>query len=92
LALGREDLLPEQFASVLNQLQSAEIPSYTFNWYLKRHVEVDGNEHGPAARKLLQELCNNDPIREQEATDAALQAIKAREKYWDLIIQKNYSF
>jgi hypothetical protein len=92
LALGREDLLPEQFASVLNQLQSAEIPSYTFNWYLQRHVEVDGNEHGPAARKLLQELCNNDPIREQEATDAALQAIKAREKYWDLIIQKNYSF
>jgi len=92
LALGREDLLPEQFGSVLHQLENAEIPSHTFKWYLQRHVDIDGNEHGPAARRLLEELCNNDPIRQAEATDAALQAIKAREKYWDLIIQMNYSF
>lgn len=92
LALGREDLLPEQFGSVLRQLETAEIPSHIFNWYLARHVEIDGNEHGPAARKLLEELCGTDEIKHQEATNAALGAIKAREKYWDLIIQKNYSF
>jgi hypothetical protein len=69
-----------------------EIPSYVFRWYLARHVEVDGNEHGPASRKLLEELCGDDPIKHQEATDAALDAIEAREKYWDLIIQRNYSF
>lgn len=92
LALGREDLLPEQFSSVLNQLETAEIPSTIFKWYLARHVEVDSNEHGPAARKLLDELCGDDEIRHQEATQAALTAIKAREKYWDLIIQNNYSF
>jgi pyrroloquinoline quinone (PQQ) biosynthesis protein C len=91
LALGREDLLPEQFNSVLVQLENAEIPSNTFKWYLKRHVEIDGAEHGPAARKLLEELCNNDPVRKEEATEAALKAIRAREKYWDLIIQMNYS-
>ena len=90
LALGREDLLPEQFQSVLNQLEVLEIPSYTFRWYLARHVEIDGNEHGPAARKLLQELCAGDPQREAEATEAALRAIKARMKYWDMIIQRNY--
>lgn len=92
LALGREDLLPEQFGSVLRQLETAEIPSHIFNWYLARHVEIDGNEHGPAARRLLEELCGTDEIKHQEATNAALDAIKAREKYWDLIIQKNYSF
>lgn len=91
LALGREDLLPEQFQSVLNQLEAAEIPSDIFKWYLARHVEIDGNEHGPAARRLLEELCNDDPIRKKEATDAALQAIKAREKFWDLIIQRNFT-
>jgi hypothetical protein len=90
LALGREDLLPEQFQSVLNQLQVMEIPSHTFNWYLARHVEIDGNEHGPAARRLLMELCAGDPEREAEATEAALRAIKARMKYWDMIIQRNY--
>lgn len=92
LALGREDLLPEQFGSVLGQLEAVEIPSYVFRWYLARHVEVDGNEHGPASRRLLEEICGDDPVKHQEATDAALDAIRAREKYWDLIIQRNYSF
>ena len=91
LALGREDLLPEQFQSVLNQLEVIEIPSPTFNWYLARHVEIDGNEHGPAARRLLEELCDNDPVKEQEATEAALRAINARMRFWDLIIQENWS-
>ncbi len=92
LALGREELLPEQFQSVLDQLEAAEIPSETFKWYLARHVEIDGNDHGPAARKLLDELCGDDEEKHNEATDTALQAIRAREKYWDLIIQKYYSF
>lgn len=91
LALGREDLLPEQFQSVLDQLESIDISSSVFRWYLARHVEIDGNDHGPASRKLLEELCNKDPIREQEATDAALQAISAREKFWNMIIQENFA-
>jgi hypothetical protein len=90
LALGREDLLPEQFQSVLNQLEAARIPSRTFNWYLARHVEIDGNEHGPSARQLLEELCENDLIKQQEATQAALDSIQAREQYWNLIM-RNYS-
>ena len=90
LALGREDLLPEQFQSVLNQLEAARIPSRTFSWYLARHVEIDGTEHGPAARKLLEELCENDLIKQQEATQAAIDAIQAREQYWNLIM-RNYS-
>ena len=84
--------MPEQFQSVLDQLEAAEIPSETFKWYLARHVEIDGNDHGPAARKLLDELCGDDEEKHNEATETALQAIRAREKYWDLIIQKYYSF
>jgi hypothetical protein len=90
LALGREELLPEQFQSVLEQLEAAQIPSEYFKWYLARHVTIDSNDHGPAARRLLEELCGDDESKHQEATDAALQAIKAREKFWDLIIQENY--
>jgi hypothetical protein len=91
LALGREDLLPDQFSAVLNQLTAAEISSDIFKWYLARHVEIDSNEHGPASRKLLEELCANDIDRANEATQAALDAIAAREKYWNLIIQENFS-
>jgi hypothetical protein len=91
LALGREDLLPEQFQSVLNQLNAIDIPSHTFNWYLARHVEIDGNEHGPAARRLLEELCGDDEQKHDEATQAALEAIRARERFWNMIIQENYT-
>ena len=91
LALGREDLLPDQFQSVLDQLKSIDISSSVFRWYLARHVEIDGNDHGPASRKLLEELCNKDPIREKEATNAALQAIAAREKFWNMIIRENFA-
>lgn len=90
LALGREDLLPEQFGSVLQQLERANIPSNIFKWYLARHVEIDSNDHGPAARRLLEELCGDDIQKHDEATETALAAIKAREKYWNLIIQQNY--
>ena len=90
LALGREEQLPQQFGSVLVQLEGAQIPCDTFKWYLERHVEIDSNEHGPAARKLLEELCDNDAAKQAEATEAAIEAIKAREKYWDLVIQENY--
>jgi hypothetical protein len=90
LALGREDLLPEQFQSVLTQLETARIPSRRFSWYLARHVEIDGTQHGPAARQLLEELCADDIIKQQEATQAALEAIQAREQYWNLIM-RNYS-
>jgi len=91
LALGREDLLPQQFKSVLVQLQGAEISSDIFQWYLARHVEIDSDQHGPAARKLLIELCQDDQTRMKEATEAALTAIKAREKFWDLILQENFN-
>lgn len=91
LALGREDLLPQQFKSVLVQLQGAEISSDIFQWYLARHVEIDSDQHGPAARKLLIELCQDDQTRMKEATEAALSAIKAREKFWDLILQENFN-
>jgi hypothetical protein len=91
LALGREDLLPQQFQSVLNQLELLKIPSHTFNWYLARRVEIDGETHGPAARQLLEELCGDDPVKHQEATDAAIQAIRAREKFWNLLIQDYFT-
>jgi hypothetical protein len=90
LALGREDLLPQQFKAVLEQLERADVPSYIFNWYLDRHVVIDGEEHGPAARKLLEELCEGDPVKEKESTEAALKAIEVREKFWGLIMQENF--
>jgi hypothetical protein len=48
-------------------------------------VEVDGDDHGPAALALLNELCEYDPIKLLEAENVAVEAIKARIKFWDQV-------
>lgn len=83
LSFGREVILAEQFQNILEQLEERDIKCDNFKYYLERHVHIDGNEHGPASKKLVEELVNNDPIRGQEATDAAIKSINARLEFWN---------
>ncbi|WBA84126.1 DUF3050 domain-containing protein [Endozoicomonas sp. GU-1] len=50
---GREDAIPQMFSSLLNhwEIPPASVPAMTY--YLERHIDLDGNEHGPAAENLL---------------------------------------
>jgi hypothetical protein len=56
--------------------------------YLERHIEVDGDQHGPLARKMLIELCGDDPLKWEEAEKAAINSIQARIGFWDHILTK----
>jgi hypothetical protein len=51
--------------------------------YLNRHIELDSQDHGPLARRLLDNLCGNDPRRQREATQTACSAIQSRIRLWD---------
>ncbi|MET0386325.1 MAG: DUF3050 domain-containing protein [Polyangiales bacterium] len=79
--LGRESVIPLMFEQVLDATAAIDAP--TFNWYLKRHIEVDGEEHGPAGWRLLARLCGNDPIRWAEAEASAKRALYSRRALWD---------
>lgn len=79
--LGRESVIPLMFEQVLNATSQIEAPTLT--WYLKRHIEVDGEEHGPAGWRLLERLCGNDPNRWTEAEACAKRALFARRSLWD---------
>jgi hypothetical protein len=84
---GREDLIPEMFRSlVLDMDQRTEGSFATFIWYLERHIEVDGDDHGPLSLRMVADICGEDPTLWEEAAQAAEQAIAARLKLWDDIL------
>jgi hypothetical protein len=81
---GREDLIPDMFRGFIrdqDEMLGGQLA--TLRWYMERHIEVDGEEHGPMALRMVSELCGDDPVKWQEATDAAISAITARIALWD---------
>ncbi len=81
---GREDLIPEMFKGFvrdLNRTMGGVLD--TFVWYLERHIEVDGEEHGPMALRMIAELCGDDAGRWAEAERAAVFALESRLRFWD---------
>ena len=86
---GREDLIPDMFQGFVRDL-NRELAGQleTFVWYLQRHIEVDGEEHGPMALRMIGELCGNDDTRWSEAESAAVAALQSRLRLWDGILAK----
>jgi hypothetical protein len=82
---GREEVIPEMFSPIVERLAEEGLSCSTLQAYLKRHIELDSGEHGPACKELLQRMYESQPSARSEAEDAALQALIARERLWDAI-------
>lgn len=81
---GREDLIPDMFIEILREMQSqgqANIDKLLY--YLERHIEVDGGDHGPISLKMMEEICGTDLVKWQEATEVSLVALEKRYQLWD---------
>jgi hemoglobin-like flavoprotein len=84
---GRESVIPGMFRALSEKLDNqtgADLGPLVY--YLDRHVEVDGDEHGPRAEKLLGRLIGVDPQRVQEARAVALSSLAHRSQLWDAIL------
>lgn len=91
-ALGREHIIPEMFRALLEKMNISREEAGVFHYYLDRHIELDGDHHGPMSMRMLELLCENDQTKIAEAEEAALLAIKARIEFWDgvlLAIEEN---
>ncbi len=83
---GREDLLPDVFQQIVDQLDRQSGGGLAeFKYYLARHIELDSNEHGPLASRLVSEQCGHDPMRWRTAENAAIASLEARKTLWDAI-------
>ena len=81
---GREDLLPDVFQQIVNELASqSDGPLDGFRYYLARHIELDGDEHGPLAHRLVESLCGSDEARWRAAEEAAVASLRSRLRLWD---------
>ncbi|SFQ82303.1 MULTISPECIES: DUF3050 domain-containing protein [Pseudomonas] len=80
---GRESVIPRMFQRILDDWGIGIEQAPTFRYYLQRHIEVDSDDHGPAAEQLLQRLVAGDPQRQQEVYAAAIAAVDSRIALWD---------
>lgn len=83
---GRESLIPLMFARILEMLDASDLHTVAFRTYLSRHVAVDGEQHGPEAKRLLARICGDDPMRWRDAVQAARNALEARRALWDGVV------
>ena len=87
-ALGREHIIPGMFRSFLLRMGITKQEAPVFHFYLERHIYLDADFHGPISLQLLDELCDGDAIKLQEAADAACAALEARIRFWDGILEE----
>ena len=84
---GREDVIPDIFRELVRDLNTQHPGAFTkFIWYLERHIEVDGEDHGPLSLRMVADLCGTDEAFWEQAAAAAEQAITARLTLWDGIL------
>lgn len=84
---GREDMLPEVFSRLAQQLHAHGVRTPRLTYYYERHIALDGDSHGPLAERLLTHLCTTQQHHE-EATQAAIASLEHRARLWDGVLEQ----
>lgn len=83
---GRENLVPDIFRPIVAEINQHNLNCPNFLYYLERHIELDGEEHGHLAQKCLEVLIDGDPEKELEAINAAKNSLYLRAQMWSFIL------
>ena len=80
---GRENVIPSMFQALLRSWGVARQQAPRFVYYLDRHIELDGDSHGPAAASILRRALERDPDQAELMRRAARASLAARQALWD---------
>ena len=81
---GREDLIPDMFISMIKRMNIENERKFDqIIYYFERHIEVDGDSHGPMALDMIKNLCGSDPLKWEEAISASKSALQKRISLWN---------
>lgn len=81
---GREKLIPGMFQPIVNILKQSALDCPHLIYYLERHIELDGEDHGPKALKCMNGILDSES-KKQEALKVARKSLDARWQLWDFI-------
>ena len=90
---GREDAIPLMFLGILkglrkNMSEKQDIHFDGFEYYLERHIELDGDDHGPLALRMVETACGTSPELWKHAEAAAIEALEERHKLWNGVVKE----
>ena len=84
---GREDIIPDMFIKILAKIDPKDVHFNKLKYYLGRHIEIDGDLHGPLALQMMEELCGKNMKKWDEALSVAKESIQYRMQLWDTIVE-----
>ncbi len=86
---GREDLIPNMFFSIINEMHKNFPDDISiFKYYIERHIEVDGDHHSHLALKMTEILCGDNQAHWQEVENAVIESLQQRIKLWDGVYER----
>ena len=76
------------FIAIINEVDPKNIKYPKLKYYFDRHIEIDGDLHGPLSHKMLIELCGDNQKKWDEVYIVGKKCLEHRVKLWDSILDQ----